>query len=320
MPLGLQKDVASPGPRGPDGTSTTNTRVSLWPERWPAIALQACIDEVEAAPPDRRGQVKAELPCKTCTENSRCLNSKRKELGPLMYDREILTKPRSSESSLFPMELFEPLLARDQVLVPHWLKPFGDEERYAVAQAWDLAWSERIGGDFLVCETAYLDRATGRRHMLDIERWQQVSFDEQIQLIATKWNLYKADLVVIEDDAAQAIWSKHVGRNTAVPVLPHGASGKTDMASGVPGLILMLETRRWEFPYGDQASYHRDEMDVFLAECEAFGWSDGKLQGVGEHDDTVMCWWHLNWALDRLQAAESGRTEIRRNVVPGARI
>ncbi len=37
-----------------------------------------------------------------------------------------------------------------------------------------------------------------------------------------------------------------------------------------------------------------------LAEFEAFGWNDGKLEGVGEHDDTVMCFWHLNWAIDKL--------------------
>jgi hypothetical protein len=245
------------------------------------------------------------------------LNAKRKELGPLMYDREIQTKPRSSESSLFPMELFEPLLSREQACVPHYRKPFGDEERYAVAQAWDLAWSEKIGGDYLVCETAYLDRSTGRRHMLDVERWTRVDFDDQVQLIGTKWNLYQADLVVIESDAAQAIWAKHVGRNSAVPVLPHSSGGKTDMASGVPGLLLLLETRRWEFPYS-KGTYHAEEMENFLAECEAFGWVDGKLQGVGEHDDTVMCFWHLNWALDRLMMVED--TSHRRNMVEGARL
>ncbi len=77
--------------------SGVNTRNSLWPIRWPAIALQTCIDTVEAAPPELQSQVKWDLPCKTCPMNIACLNAKRKELGPLMYDREILTSPRTSE-------------------------------------------------------------------------------------------------------------------------------------------------------------------------------------------------------------------------------
>ena len=296
-------------------TPAVNSRVSLWPNRWPAIALQECIDAVEAAPLSERAQVKQALPCKDCPEAQRCLNAKRKELGPLMYDREIQTKPRSSESSLFPRELFEPMLNRDQVLVPYWHKPFGDEERYRVAQAWDLAWSERIGGDYLVCMTAYADLVTGKRHLLDIERWTRIEFDDQIKLIGAKWVAFSSDLVVIEADASQKIWSKHLQRNTSVPVLPHTAGGKGDLAAGVPGLLIMLENRRWEFPYGPPESYHRGEMENLLNEFEAFGWVDGKLQGVGEHDDTVMAFWHLNWGLDRLTLVQ--QPEQHRGVVPG---
>ncbi len=161
-----------------------NTRVALWPERWPAIALQVCIDRVEAAPdPAAKAAVRWALPCPDCPKNTACLNAKRKELGPLLYDREILTRPRTSESSLFPFETFEKLLRPTEALVPFWHKPFSLEHRYGVAQAWDLAWSERIGGDWLVCMTGYVDRQTGVRHLLDIERWQRISFDDQVQLI-----------------------------------------------------------------------------------------------------------------------------------------
>ncbi len=108
-----------------------------------------------------------------------------------------------------------------------------------------------------------------------------------------------------------------MARSTAVPVLAHGASGKTDFASGVPSLLLELEQEKWEFPY-QRGSYHREEMDVFLGELEAFGWNDGKLQGVGEHDDTVMAWWHLSWALGRLQM--TGRSAKHRGIQSGSYI
>jgi hypothetical protein len=295
----------------PEAVSGVNTRTALWPDRWPAIALQECIDLVEAAPPEKRAEVKFGLPCAECDQKTRCLNAKRKELGPLLYDREILTRPRSSESSLFPMELFEPMLDGQQALVRNWRPPFSWEHHFAVAQGWDLAWSEKIGGDYLVCMTGVIDRRNGQKQMLDIERWQRVSFDDQVKLMAAKWALFGADLVVIESDAAQVIWAKHVGRNTAVPVLPHAAGGKGDFATGVPGLLITLENKKWTFPYA-RGTYHREEMDNFLAEAEAFGWVDGKLQGVGEHDDTVMAWWHLDWALNRL-VLEAPRTQRRGN-------
>jgi hypothetical protein len=317
-PLGMRwEPAAAPGVAVMEPLqSGVNTRVALWPQRWPAIALQECIDTVEAAPPELQSQVKFDLPCKTCAEKEGCLNAKRKELGPLMYDREILTSPRSSESSLFPLEMFKPMLMRDQNCVPYWHKPFSVESEYAVVQAWDLAWSEKIGGDWLVCMTAYVHRVTGRRHLLDVQRWQRLTFPAQCALIEARWEAYKSDLVVIEGDAAQQIWRQHMTATTSVPVLSHSSGSKGDLAAGVPGLLILLENRKWEFPYAQ--GYHREEIDTWLSEMEAFGWVDGKLQGVGEHDDTVMCFWHLNWGIDKYLAMGTG--EQYRGMQDGAQI
>ena len=82
-------------------------RTSLWADRWPAIALQECIDEVEAAAPQDRAKVTLGLPCKDCAKSTSCLTAKRKELGSLMYAREFGTKPMTSESSLFPREMLD---------------------------------------------------------------------------------------------------------------------------------------------------------------------------------------------------------------------
>lgn len=285
--------------------ASTNTRTALWPERWPAIALQSCIDEVEAAAPELRSVVKWNLPCDTCPEMARCLNASRKSKGPFIYDREILTVPRSSESSLFPRELFEPGLLRGSELVPHFAKTYGIEDRFAVASAWDIAWSEKTGGDWMVKMTAVLDRESGKRRILDVLRVQKLSFAQQVQLIEAEWAKYHDDIVVIESDAAQLVWGQYVGETTAVPVVRHSAGGsdgkasKRSLSEGVPSLIMELESRRWQVPY-QRGTFHHENVEVFLSEAEAFGWNDGKLEGVGEHDDTVMAWWHLSWAMNRL--------------------
>lgn len=292
--------------------------VSLWPSRWPGIAKQECIDVVEAAALESRAEVKWQLPCSSCSMQTRCLNSKRKELGPLLYDREILTSPRSSESSLFPMELFEPLLKRGESCVRTWQKPFSAEDRYAICSAYDLAWSEKIGGDYWVRMTGVLDRKTGVKRLMDLERRQRLTFDDQIQLISANYEMWQDDLVVIESDAAQKVWVQHLARNSRVPVMEHSAAGKQDLAKGIPKLLIELETKKWAFPF-TPGTYHFDEVKVFLSECESFGWHEDKLEGVGEHDDTVMAWYHLAWGLDRLQIAP-GKRQHRRGVVEGRHV
>lgn len=302
---------------------STNTRTSLWPERWPAIALQECIDEVDAAPEDEKAEVKWNLPCSTCPENGACLNAKRKELGPLLYDREILTNPRSSESSLFPRDIWNPMLTAEP-LVRSWRPPFSRENEYRVGQAWDLAWSEKTGGDYLVCMTAYIHIPTGKKHLLNVERWQRLSFGDQCRLILTKHQQYGSDLVVIESDAAQRIWVQHMAATTPVPVMRHEAggsdenAGKRSLSEGIPSLLIGIENRKWEIPW-KPGSYGHEEVANMIDEFEAFGWTDGKLEGVGEHDDTVMCFWHLDWGLNRLVRLTDPGSEHHRGNVPGAR-
>src|SRR5690606_38696274 len=132
---GGTKEYVPPPPRG-----AVNTRNSLWQTRWPAIALQECIDKVEAAAPEDQATVKRALPCRTCPEAPRCLNAKRKEIGSLSYSQEILTDPRSDESSLFSDLVLAPLKLPTESLVPHWRPPFSRESEYVVVQAWDIAW------------------------------------------------------------------------------------------------------------------------------------------------------------------------------------
>jgi hypothetical protein len=277
--------------------------------------LQTCIDKVEAADPSEADEVKRNLPCASCGESGRCLNAKRKELGPIIYDREILTKPRGSESTQFPDELLDPCMRPDQSLAPTYRKPFTFESEFKVVQAWDIAWSERAGGDWLVCMTGVVNVHSGRRMLIDIERWQQKTFPQQIKLMKDKWKQFDADLVVIESDAAQRVWKQQLDR-TAMPVVSHYATEKRDFAVGVPSLVILLEGRKWEFPSRPN-SYHSAEFEIFKAELAAFGWSDGKLEGVGEHDDTVMTWWHLNWGMSRFVQGTGNGDEYHRGVQSG---
>lgn len=289
--------VTSNGAAAPARRERVNTRNALWETRWPAIALQECVDTVEAAPPEQQAETKRSLPCSDCPENTRCLNAKRKEIGPLLFDREILTRPRAAESSLFPRDLMAPMLDEAAELVPHYRKPLGAEHRLIVVSGWDLAWSEKTGGDYLVRVTALADRFTGRFRLLDIYRDRGLRFTAQKQRIVADHGRYAEDLVVIEADAAQVIWTQQLEEETSVPVLRHYAAGsKRDLHVGVPSLLIDFANRRWEIPHRPHGRGY-DEVETLLDELEAFGWTDGKLEGSGEHDDTVMALWHCQWGL-----------------------
>ena len=297
------------------GVEPVNTRTSLWPSRWPAIALQECIDQVEAAPPEQQAEVRRQLPCTTCAENTRCLNAKRKEIGPLLFDREIQTSPRASESSLFPRSLMAPMLDADTGMLPHYRKPFGVEDRYVVVSGWDLAWSEKIGGDYLVRVTAVADRRTGQMRLLDLHRERGLRYTQQCQMIEADHYRYSSDLVVLEGDAAQTIWRQTLEESTSVPVVSHNVAGsKRDMRTGVPGMLIDFSNRRWVLPHSPTGRGY-DLVETLLDEFESFGWQDDKLEGSGEHDDCVMAFWHCWWGL-RLMLGGAG-DEAYRGIQPG---
>jgi hypothetical protein len=67
------------------------------------------------------------------------------------------------------------------------------------------------------------------------------------------------------------------------------AQNKYPLDKGIPGLRILLENGKMTIPRGDAISIALS--DIWIEECISFGFVDGKLQGAGAHDDTVMAWW-----------------------------
>src|SRR4029453_1346147 len=84
-----------------------------------------------------------------------------------------------------------------------------------------------------------------------------------------------------------------------VPILPHSAGAKKDLEQGIPGLMIQLDQGLWRFPY-PPGGWHHENIEVFLNEAEAFGWNAGRLESVGQHDDTVLAFFHAAWGCERL--------------------
>jgi hypothetical protein len=214
----------------------------------------------------------------------------------LAYVQEVELRPVSDETSLFPRDLFsrhpETLnsLAR--------LKPARAD---IAAAGWsvyigvDLAISAEVGADFTVILVVGVD-GHGNRHLIDLVRGKGWSFDEQLQRIKDAHASYGADLIFIESNQMQVLFAQQLARRTDLPVRPfRTGEEKHTLRRGVPSLRPLIENGKWRFPRGDALSV--ELTDVLLDELNDFGFVDGKVQGIGNHDDCVMAMWIADQAI-----------------------
>ncbi len=84
-------------------------------------------------------------------------------------------------------------------------------------------------------------------------------------------------------------------------ILPHTTGReKSRFPDGIPAIKVALMHGLWIVPSGDAAA-HRFAK-TWQAELSAFGWKDGRLTGLGAHDDAVMATWFAELAIRELLA------------------
>jgi intein/homing endonuclease len=242
--------------------------------------------------------------------NRELLERKKKEIGSVRFTREFLVRPMSDDMSLFPGWLFEgePVRQRNVKMgapLAYW-QSLGIRCYIGV----DIALSAETGADYFVVFVLGKDR-DGNRWVVDIHREKGVSYARQLDLIVEYSRRYDAALVFVEANQAQRVWGDELIRTTDIPVKKFTTLGrgkgagkamsqtanKNDLEKGVPSLRPILENKKFRIPQGDAASV--DKARVWIAEMNAFSWIEGKVQGVGSHDDTVMALWIADQAVRR---------------------
>lgn len=218
----------------------------------------------------------------------KALRDKRDEIGSVAFSREILCEPITDDIAIFPSHLFPPCYDKTLCLRPkiEWIRAQGMSVFIGV----DIARSASVGADYFVIFVLGVDRL-GNHVILDIQREKGLPFRRQIEMIKIAGKRYRADMICIESNAMQQVWSDETIRTTDLPVKPFvtTAQNKYPLDKGVPGLRILLENGKVVIPRGDE--YSVKQTTAWISECTQFGFVDGKLQGIGEHDDTVMAWW-----------------------------
>lgn len=233
---------------------------------------------------------------------------KRRLLGSsIRWSREFLCQPISDEASLFPSWLFDAPGIRQ----PY---PLG-----LPAAVWrdrgidtfmgvDLAMSSSAAADFLVCFVLGVDSRNGDRYVVDIIRRKGLGYQEQIDVIVNASKKYGCGLIFCEANQYQRVITDLVVRTSDVPIKAFYTLGreakkattvrrgmkqtynanKNALDQGVPSLRMLLENGKLRVPWDPST---RETVQVWLNEMQAFGFAEGKLQGVGAHDDTVLALW-----------------------------
>lgn len=224
----------------------------------------------------------------------------KRDLDPLGFAREYQNDPIDDASSMFPTTITGRALTRGASMT--FVTSYRKDINEWVILGMDLAQSEKVGADYTVIWVGAFDRITGSRRILWGMREQGVGFDEMVNLLQSACRNFGVDLGIVEQNGFQS-WlharlMKLPETNSRIQGHTTGAE-KTNLQTGVPSMKIALENDLWTFPSGDEQA--RALGHTWQAEMAAMGWKDGKLQGVGEHDDTVMAWWFLDRAIRLLE-------------------
>jgi len=216
------------------------------------------------------------------------LYAKREEIQGIAFAREIMCEPITDDISIFPSYLFPPLYDMNLRLRP--TKAEIEQRGWQVFMGVDIARSASVGADYFVIFVIAKDKE-GQHYVIDIRRSKGLPFKSQLDQIAIAAQLYDPALIFIESNAMQQVYTDEIRRLSDLPVKEFVtlATNKYPLDKGVPGLRILLEGKKLTIPRGDAESVR--VTDEWITECTQFGYVEGKLQGIGEHDDTVMAFW-----------------------------
>lgn len=221
------------------------------------------------------------------------LIARKSEVGSTRFAREYMCTPINDDSSLFPeralRECYDPAYEMPPYLTNE------DRQHLQVFIGVDLALSSTVGADYTVITTLGLDK-NKNRWILDIRRKKGMPMSEQLREIQDVAATYKPLKILIEDNAFQRVFRDELIKNTDLPVqgFTTTASSKNSMEKGIPSMQILFENRKVVIPRKTERD--RRVTDVLINELKNFSWVDGKLQGLGAHDDCVMSFFLANEA------------------------
>jgi Terminase RNaseH-like domain len=219
---------------------------------------------------------------------------------PTNFSREYQNDPRDDAASIFPYELTQRALDAGALLTFPSLYRRNPNEY--IVMGVDPAVSEAAGADYTVMMVVAFNAATGFRLVLAGRQVKGLGLREQADLICELCERYGVQVVMLENNGFQQWLVDELETRPEARGRVYGnrtGRQKLDLIEGVLRLKNILLADRWIMPCGDAESRHFAK--AWQNEHAAYGWRDGRLEGVGEHDDTVDATWLVEVGIRKIE-------------------
>lgn len=216
------------------------------------------------------------------------LMMKKETQGSLIFSREILVKPVTADSTIFPIEILNNAFIRmDTYTLVNNRDSFPVKFQRVVAGC-DFAMSSNVGADYSVYTVWGIDDQD-RMWLLYFYRQKGKTFAEQMAQLKFIHANFRPDWMVLENNQFQQIFVEE-SQKAGMPIVPHRTGmNKYDFMKGLPSLALKFEQGKIKIPTGNQHS--KDVADMFITEFTSIAYTEKGLQSVDGHDDVVMSTW-----------------------------
>lgn len=221
--------------------------------------------------------------------NFEALKQKRITLGSMIFSREILVKPISDSTSIFPWSILETAyVGMDSFHMTQYRDSYKVRlKKVSIGVDWAL--SANTGADYTEMIGVGEDEFD-QIHLLWIESLHGASYNEQVMTLKRLNNTLKADVILAENNTFQQVMinlCKDSGINN-IQTITTNEHNKKDLYDGLPSLAAGFEQSKYKFPRGDENSIEKSNALCSQLNSIAFDDDSGKLESVSEHDDKGM--------------------------------
>lgn len=217
------------------------------------------------------------------------LKAKRLSLGPLIFSREILVRPISDSTSIFPWSLLEKafLGMKDYCLVKNRASFPIKFRKVAIGVDWAL--SATVAADFTEM-TVLGEDFQGHLWLLEERTLHGAGYNQQIAELQALNVAYGADVIMVEVNGFQRVMSGLATEAGLTNIVEETTTGHTkkDFYEGLPAIAVLFEQGKMHFPRGDEYSIEKTNEICSQLNSMAFDEDRGTLESVGEHDDKSM--------------------------------
>ncbi len=224
--------------------------------------------------------------------NFKSLMALKEKIGSVNFSREILVRPISDASSVFPYErIKESYAGMHRYTLVNNIEAHPMKDSFTrIVVGMDFALSADAAADFSVFIVLAQDTA-GRYWLIHLFRGKGLPYDRQIAEAKRINRDFRPDIFVVETNQAQKIFAQMM-IDEGMPVLEHNTGvEKHSLYEGIPAMAVLFEQGTFRLPRGDQ--YSRDATDLLASQLTSFTYDadKGKLVFVLEHDDDAMALW-----------------------------